>query len=69
MLIKSIRDPDYLEYLLRDGSRQLTANWDAGAFSIEALGFIHTATTLPTPLNGKVVMQSSDNRLYLARTI
>lgn len=33
-------DASFTDYLLKDGSRALTANWDAGAFQITAANFV-----------------------------
>jgi hypothetical protein len=75
-LLSGLLDDDHTQYLLKDGTRALTGNWDAGAFSITAAEFISnvaigtqpyacTSTTVNTNLNadmldGKHVGDSGD---------
>ena len=67
MLINAIRDPDYLNYLKKDGTRPLTANWPAGNFTITLGKVTFTGVgSLPgTAVVGQVVFLTTDQHLYL----
>jgi len=41
---------DHIQYIRRDGSKQLTANWEAGAFNISAARFGSTIAAGTSPL-------------------
>jgi len=40
-LLNGLLDDDHPQYLLTDGSRQLSADWDFGAFTISGTGDVH----------------------------
>jgi len=67
MLIDAIRDPDYLNYLLKDGTRPLTANWPAGNYTVTLGKVTFTGVdALPaTAIEGQVVFYNVDQHLYL----
>ena len=68
MLIDSIRDPDYLEYLLRDGSRELTADWDAGAFTITT-GSVVLTNSLTVKDGATVIFYVDDDELFFTADV
>lgn len=48
--LSGLGDDDHPQYLLADGTRELTAAWDAGAFAITALSFVSDVATGTAPL-------------------
>lgn len=78
--LAGLTDDDHLQYLLTDGTRQLSANWDAGSYEIRAetfesdvatgtAPFTVASTTLVTNLNADYLDgKHASEFLYLDQT-
>lgn len=70
--LAGLADDDHTQYLLADGSRALTANWDVGAFDIRAATLTPDGITLGSVLfagtNG-VISQSNANFFWSVSNI
>lgn len=51
-------------YILADGTRELTANWDAGAYSITALTLLGDSTGTAGQFAGDVKIEADSKKLY-----
>ncbi|KKL26896.1 hypothetical protein LCGC14_2390660, partial [marine sediment metagenome] len=53
--LAGLSDDDHTQYVLADGTRALTANWDAGSFDITATRFVADDATATTSLQATSV--------------